>query len=511
MASFPNRERSVFLQNKTPLSQIKRRLRIILKFAKDILQQMKPLHYVALILVVSLGVFNGITGAYPYIKQHQREGNIVKTFDTWWHNAGAREFRSVGLEPTKELKAEEFQRYREKYLQQNPSYIVEERVAGMKKEYREWWENNGGREAYIQDHGHYPNESDYRASLEEWINSFTDRYLRYSLAFAPKYEQYERVLTSWILIPGVCSFLSFAGLFMFAIVRLARRWSLWIICLTTAAVTLVGPILVSVLTTTSFFDHYSTERYMGMSLTVAFLLGATAFGNRKNQVTPLTRNICFSGVILDMAINWFLNPGIFGAVAALSPVCFGIGAFAGVRIETRLRSQAEINADLLRERLLEKASQNPMAERKAKTRTLIEDGFTSAKNCRPEQAHQQLRLALTQLLQEHPVDAALVKQTVIRMTAPDQYLDFSSNQWMEWGEIAKAKNAPDAAILLLKKCLSKEKDPNFARRSLFTLGETCVTNKIEVQEGIGYLQKVIEMNENDILAKQARKTLEALK
>ena len=88
------------------------------------------------------------------------------------------------------------------------------------------------------------------------------------------------------------------------------------------------------------------------------------------------------------------------------------------------------------------------------------------------------------------------------------YIEISSNQWLEWGEIAKAKNAPEAAIMLLKKGLSLEKDKNFARRALYTLGETCVTNKIELEDGIKRLQKVIEMNSTDILAKQAQRILD---
>ena len=90
------------------------------------------------------------------------------------------------------------------------------------------------------------------------------------------------------------------------------------------------------------------------------------------------------------------------------------------------------------------------------------------------------------------------------------YVEISSNQWLEWGEIAKAKNAPKAAVKLLKKGLSLEKDRNFARRALFILGETCIRNKIELEDGKKRLQKVIEMNGNDILAKQAQKILESI-
>ena len=66
--------------------------------------------------------------------------------------------------------------------------------------------------------------------------------------------------------------------------------------------------MVSLLTSTSFFDHYSGERYMGMSLTLAFLLGATAFAPRKELTSQVLSAVCFTGLLLDMLINWFVNP-----------------------------------------------------------------------------------------------------------------------------------------------------------------------------------------------------------
>jgi tetratricopeptide (TPR) repeat protein len=151
-----------------------------------------------------------------------------------------------------------------------------------------------------------------------------------------------------------------------------------------------------------------------------------------------------------------------------------------------------------------------MAEMKAKTRSMIEAGFASAKLGQFDQAQRQLTQAMTQLLQEHPVDGALVKSLAERMTSPTLYIELMSNQWLEWGEIAKAKNSPEAAILLLKKGLSREKDKNFARRALYVLGETCITNKIEIEDGVKRLQKVIEMNGNDMIAKQAQKILDSI-
>ena len=127
------------------------------------------------------------------------------------------------------------------------------------------------------------------------------------------------------------------------------------------------------------------------------------------------------------------------------------------------------------------------------------------------QAKRQLTQAMTQLLQEHPIDGALVKSRAERMTSPTLYIELMSNQWLEWGEIAKAKNSPEAAILFLIKGLFREKDKNFARRALYVLGEICVTNNIETEDGINRLKKVIEMNGNDMIAKQAQKILDSRK
>ena len=480
------------------------------KLFLDGLRQLKPVHYIILALILGLGIFNAVTGAMPYINQHRYERGIEKAFNKWWENEGAEQFKAVGLEPTDKIRNEEFEQFRARALAQKPSYIVEDRIEIMKKDFREWWEIKGGKEAFAEEHKRYPSESDFRRELTKWINNYTDKFTRYNMAFVPKREQYGNLLTSWMLFPSVWSYLIFAAFFIFATVQLERRWQWYILWGIVVGVTLCGGIFVSILTGTSFFDHYNGERYMGMSLTIAFLLGATAFAPRKDMISTTTSAVCFAGLFLDMAINWFVNPGIFGAVSILSPLLFGAGAFAGTKIETRRKNKRELKLDALNERARRVASRNPMAEMKAKTRATIEAGFASAKLGQFDQAQRQLTQAMTQLLQEHPVDGELVKSLAERMTSPTLYIEIMSNQWLEWGEIAKAKNSPEAAILLLKKGLSREKDKNFARRALYILGETSITNKIEIEDGVKRLQKVIEMNGNDMMAKQAQKILDSI-
>lgn len=488
------------------LKKFQRALKGFLALCK---QHLKISHYIVLVLILSLGIFNAITGVRPHIKQSQREKNIVKTFNQWWEDVGAGQFSLVGLEPTEQIKGEEFERYREKYLAQNPSYVIEDRLPEMRQNFRNWWENEGGKIAFSQKHQNFmPTEEDFNREQERWINKYTDKFVRYGFAFVPKRAQYERLLTSWMLFPSALSYLIFAGFFFFAFYRMQPRWNIYITAGLIALFAIGGGIFVEFLCGTSFFDHYSAERYMGMSLALCFTLGAAAFAPKKELAPQWVTAVAIVGLMLDMIVNWCMNPGIFGAVAILSPVCFGLGALAGLKIETRRKTKAEIQAEALAERLRDDPSRNLLAERKAKTRKQIEAGFALLKAAEMENAQRILAQSLTSLLQEHPVDKQAVKTLVDRLTGPNVFIEFSSNQWLEWGEIAKTKNAPEAAIILLKKGLSLEKDANFARRALYTLGETCVNSNIDKNEGLARLQKVIEMNENDILAMQAKRMLE---
>ena len=474
-----------------------------------LLKKVKPIHYLVVLAIIGIGIFNAVTGIMPQVKQSRYERGIEKSFNKWWEDEGANQFKIVGVEPTEKVRQEEFEQFRNRAFALKPSYIIEDRVELMRKDFREWWEIRGGKEEFIAKNNRYPSESDFRRELAEWIDKYTDKFARYNMAFVPKKEQYDRLLTSWILFPSVWSYILFAVLFVFTLVRLEKRWQWFILWGCIVGWALIGGVLVSVMTGTSFFDHYSGERYMGMSLTIAFLLGATAFAPRKELSSQALSAICFTGLLLDMAVNWFINPNIFGAVAVLSPVAFGVGAVAGLKIETRRKTRYELKQEALQERARRIEKRNPMAEMKSKTRTMIQSGIENAKGGRPEQALSLLTQAMVQLLQEHPIDKATVLSLADSMNK--LYIEVSSNQWLEWGEIAKNKNAPEAAIMFLKKGLSLEKDKNFARRALYTLGETCVIREIDVEDGLKHLQKVIEMNKTDILAKQAQKILDSYK
>ena len=475
---------------------------------KSFLKGLKVHHYIVIAIAVGIGVFNAVTALSPVIKQHNREANIVKTFEKWWEEEGAARFIAVGLKADEKTKAEEFEQYRERYLQQNHTYVVEDRIAEMKKEFREWWEIGGGKEQYIQEHKIYPDERHFRYECDKWIKKYTDKQIRYGLAFIPKDGEFGRLATSWLLFPGVASYLVFLFFLPFAYIQTSRRWGVAVAAGCIALTALAGGIIVYVLTATSFFDHYAAERYMGMSSAVAFMLGATAFGRRKDSVPNAIRIAAFAGMAIDVVVNILVNGGIFGAVALASLMFFGLGIAGGINIPNRKRSIAELRAQVLEDRRRKSAAANQQSERRKKTRELINDGFREASSGAFPAARQLLGQAMAALLQEFPIDAETTTKLAERMASPSLYIDVPSEQWLEWGETAKAKNCFEAAIIMLEKGLTTEKNATLARRALYSIGEIRINRDMNPEEGCARLKKVLQLADNDIIAVQAKKLLE---
>ena len=92
-----------------------------------------------------------------------------------------------------------------------------------------------------------------------------------------------------------------------------------------------------------------------------------------------------------------------------------------------------------------------------------------------------------------------------------EYIDVPSEQWLEWGETARNRKCFVAAVTLLEKGLTTEKNVSLARRALFSVGEIRIGKNMDPEEGAKRLKKVVELNGDDILAKQAKKMLEAYK
>ena len=198
----------------------------LLEDIKNFFRGLKIHHYVILGLVLAIGIFNAVTALSPQIKQKQRESNIEKVFEQWWETEGAKQFESVGLKADEKTRNEEFEQFRDRYLKENGTFVIEDRIEEMKKEFREWWEIKGGKEDFTKEKGYYPKENDFIREQNKWIKNFTDKNIRYRLAFVPEEGEYDRLLTSWILFPSVLSFLIFAGFFFFAYYRLSDRWGI---------------------------------------------------------------------------------------------------------------------------------------------------------------------------------------------------------------------------------------------------------------------------------------------
>ena len=179
---------------------MKKFTRILKRNLLPALKKVNPVHYLVIAVIICIGVFNAVTGVMPQIKQNRYERGIEKSFNKWWNEEGATQFKAIGLEPTEKVRNEEFEQFRDRALAQKPSYIVEDRIETMKKEFRKWWEINGGREAFLEKHKRYPNEEDFRRELAEWIDNYTDKFTRYHMAFIPKKGQYDRLPTSCMVV-----------------------------------------------------------------------------------------------------------------------------------------------------------------------------------------------------------------------------------------------------------------------------------------------------------------------
>jgi len=238
---------------------------------------------------------------------------------------------------------------------------------------------------------------------------------------------------------------------------------------------------------------------MGMSLMLCFLLGANTFDKEKGGIPSYVCKISEFALAGSMAIDWFLNPGIFNAVAVESPIFFALGGLAGYYMPHRADEGAK------KASATEQKSDEPETPGE-RTRKMINKGLDAASNGENENAARLLQYGFTALLQEEPVKFSEVKDTAIKVAA--SYIEIPSTQWLEWGDIAKQKNIPEAAITLLEKGIAKETDASLLRRAHFDIGALRIQTKSDVNAGMEHLSKVIKENESDTLAEQAKKLME---
>ena len=455
-------------------------------------------HYVTLLAIAILGIFNFQTTFNPTIQKIRQEKDIHQSFDKWWNDERAQEFKNVGLTPDETIKKQEFELYKERYQIENPTPVIEERVEEKKREFLDWWENQGGKEQYAAEHGTFPTDKQYEAELKKWIYKYTDKFLRYRWAYVPSRSNSESLLTCSLLFPSLWSYIFFVIFFMFALMQLEKRWHSFFVYVYAIGIAIISGFFVDILVSTSFFGQFATQRYMGVSLMVCFLLGANTFDKEKSSVSSFVSKISQFGLIISMAIDWFLNPGIFNAVAVESPIFFALGGLAGYYMPHR--SDEQIRPKQVIQEVTETLSP---AER---TRKMINDGLDAANNGETDNAARLLRYGLTALLQEEPVNFQEVKNAVNRIVG--SYVEIPSTQWIEWGSTAKQKNIPEAAIVLFEKGIAKESDAGLVRRAHFDIGALRIQTKSDVNAAMEHLNKVIKEKDDDTLAEQAKKLME---
>ena len=453
-------------------------------------------HYLTLIALVAIGVFNFNTTLNPTIQQLRQEKDLHQSFDKWWNEERAEEFKRVGLTPDKNTKKQEFELYKERYRVENPTPIIEERIEEMKGEFLDWWENQGGKEQYAAEHKSYPTDKQFEEERNKWINNYTDKFIRYRWAYIPSRGNTESWLTCSLLFPSAWSYIFFVIFFMFALMQLEKRWNALYVYAYAIVVAIISGFFVDLLIDTSFFNQFASGRYMGVSLMLCFLFGANTFDREKDAIPSYVCKISEFALVISMAIDWFLNPGIFNAVAAESPIFFALGGVAGYYMPHRSVEPATGNNR-------ENIETTTPGER---TRKMISKGLEAANNGETENAARLLQYGLTALLQEEPIKAQDVRDSVNRIVGC--YIEIPSTQWIEWGTIAKQKGVPEAAIVLLEKGIAKETDAGILRRARFDIGELRIQSKLDVNVAMEYLSKVLEDNAEDKLAEDAKKLME---
>lgn len=453
-------------------------------------------HYLTLIALVAIGVFNFNTTLNPTIQQLRQEKDLHQSFDKWWNEERAEEFKRVGLTPDKNTKKQEFELYKERYRVENPTPIIEERIEEMKGEFLDWWENQGGKEQYAAEHKSYPTDKQFEEERNKWINNYTDKFIRYRWAYIPSRGNTESWLTCSLLFPSAWSYIFFVIFFMFALMQLEKRWNALYVYAYAIGIAIISGFFVDLLIDTSFFNQFASGRYMGVSLMLCFLFGANTFDREKDAIPSYVCKISEFALVISMAIDWFLNPGIFNAVAAESPIFFALGGVAGYYMPHRSVEPATGNNR-------ENIETTTPGER---TRKMISKGLEAANNGETENAARLLQYGLTSLLQEEPFKAQDVRDSVNRIVGC--YIEIPSTQWIEWGTIAKQKGVPEAAIVLLEKGIAKETDAGILRRARFDIGELRIQSKLDVNVAMEYLSKVIEDNADDKLAEDAKKLME---
>ena len=103
------------------------------KNLKRFVKRLQVHHYIVAAIVLGIGIFNAVTALSPVISQKELESNIEKSFEKWWAEEGAAQFRTVGLTDDDKTKLQEFVQYRDRILSAGKTFDIDERKAAMRK------------------------------------------------------------------------------------------------------------------------------------------------------------------------------------------------------------------------------------------------------------------------------------------------------------------------------------------------------------------------------------------
>lgn len=425
-------------------------------------------------------------------------------FQEYWEKEGAAKFQAVGLTPSKELYEEELQSYLSKYIEKNPSIVPDKRVQEMKSEFREWWETGGSRSFAVQNIN--PDKRLYHKEETKHIKSYTDKKFLYRVRLNTEEPEWNQISLHWLLFPNIWLFVLQCVSLIFIANKVEVRFGKWIGAPFLISSQIIGSLLLLLLSQTSFFANNSYE-FVGLGLGIAFMLGSIC---REPSGKPAEKLILFPAsalLFINILLFWFTCTQIYVAAIILSILLFVLGTFVGRYYPVPKKSKKELAAEKQKEK--ENApKQNFVEQRKKKTRAMLDEGFSCAMRGDFALAGNYISEAMHSLLLETEADKETVTDIAKKIVNPSLYIEITSIQWHEWGTSAYQKKLYEAALLFLEKSLVSEKDPKMARKAMFLIGEIRISQSILPEEGLQRLNKVIEMNDSDIFAIQAKKIIQ---
>ncbi len=456
---------------------------------------LKTPYWLCVFLVVALAAINVAVQCSPSFQEWNRERKAVAHFDEYWKTEGAKTFRDVGVEPTERIYREELESYLKKFHAANQPLVPEKRIEKMEREFREWWET-AGKKSYAANEVS-PDEKLYRAELRRYIQGYTKNVPKYRLAYIPESSGIASLFTSWLLFPGSVSFLLFAAGFLLSMKVLVRRWGFpqsWIFF---AAGALVSNFVFAAAVSLSYFERYGSTPFMGMSLSIATLLGCAGFGP-KREIPKFMPYAAILLVLADILVNWNVNPNLYGLVAILDVPFFGLGILLGNKVPRLFCQKASPGID---------TEKIEAIDPKKGLRKELDDAIDLANKSEYEHAAQILEERFGKLFHEKPLDTATIDKTVEAMLYPHFFFPIPGMRWISWGSEAQKKGLPKIAVRLFEKGASVEKDEKVKRRALFYAGDLRMRHRLDEQAGREELEQVAQMDPTDILAAEAKKLL----